>query len=76
MWHEFSIRIYDKKLDDMGVRSEDESRAYVCLDTIVRFYETLDDSKERKTMILFNDGDSMEVAESYKEVKKLIDANR
>jgi RNase adaptor protein for sRNA GlmZ degradation len=72
MWHEFSIRVYDKQMEEMGVRLEEDSRAFVCVDTIARIYETLDDKDQRKTMIIFIDGDSMEVAEKYNDIKKLL----
>lgn len=74
MWAEFTVTIYDRKLDDMGITSEKKSRASCEVDTIIRYIETFDGEDNIVTMLYFNDGDSMQVDESYEYIKKLVNS--
>jgi len=72
MWHEFTIAIFDRKMEEMGINETEPSKATIDLDTVVRFYKTYDDQGIYKTMLVFQDGDTMQVDETYQSIKDIL----
>lgn len=73
MWHEFKIKVVEKQHTEMNVNNipYESSKIDIDMDTITRYYGTVDQNKKECTVIVFNDGDQIEVEESYKKVREL-----
>lgn len=72
LWHEFEIELFDKKLDEMGITKHTKSKAMVSLENIYSFHRSYNDNGDEVTFIMFMNGDSMQVLESYESVKRIM----
>lgn len=73
IWYEFSIMIYDQKLEDLGVATQRTAKAMVNLNDIQYFNQTfIQDSDIECTLLTFVNGETMVVNESYEQVKKIM----
>lgn len=72
IWHEFDINLFDKKLDDMGINKYTPSKAMVAIDNIYSFHKSYNDDGDEVTFIMFLNGDTMQVNETYDQVKRIM----
>lgn len=73
IWYEFTIMIYDQKLEDLGVATQRTAKAMVNLNDIGFFNQTyVQDTDAECTLLTFLNGETMVVSESYEQVKKIL----
>jgi len=72
IWHEFEIELFDKKLDEMGITERSRSKAMVSIDNIYSFHKSHNEAGDEVTFIMFINGDSMQVNETYENMKKIM----
>lgn len=73
IWYEFTIHIYDQKLEDLGVTTTRNAKAMVNLNDIGYFNQTyIQDTDVECTLLTFVNGETMVVNESYEQVKKIM----
>jgi len=73
IWHEFSVTVYDKQLEEVGVTSSKSVRAMVNLAEVYSFNQTyINETDTECTLLNFNNGDTLVVNETYDVVKKIM----
>jgi len=72
LWHEFDIMLSDKKLEDMGINKRSSAKAMVSLENIYSFHSSYNDDGDEVTLIMFVNGDIIQVNQTYDEVKKIM----
>lgn len=70
-WHEFDMAIINNKHKEMGIETVKDSLSMVDLDEIGFFYKN-DADDEDLTVLCFKSGDTLEVKDTYINVKRII----
>lgn len=72
IWHEFDIMLSDKSLEEMGIKKRSSAKAMVSLENVYTFHSSYNDEGEEVTLIMFMNGDMIQVNQTYEEVKKIM----